>query len=417
MNKRVKYLLFFFCLYIYLHNPHIQLFGRDFGCIKLLYIPALCFVIQNVNTFRGYMRCFRKELNFLLFIYLYIIFRTVLGGDLEFIWQQFIVIMEIFLLPGWMLYLAYKIKVDNEEKIMHSLLLIGAVGTVISTLCIAIPPFNEFIRSFFLTLTPDSYLIEHTYRGYGISEGLTSSYGYIQGTMVVLGALYSQNNKWFLFFLPFTFVTALLNARTGAIISAIGVLLFFLLSRQYKLSLLILGIGVILLMNFYAFLSFLNVGDDTLAFIELFLAQLDAIRTNNASEAAYVEELFDTMFVLPNSTEQWWIGRGFSLFRNTRGLPPSDVGFILQLNYGGLIYVSLLFSFVFFIIKKLFKSGYIFFAFFNLFLFVLLDTKSEYILNSGEFRLMILIYVFLLMDKYRQKKLQRLQSALIKSKI
>ncbi|WP_288278167.1 hypothetical protein [uncultured Prevotella sp.] len=325
--------------------------------------------------------------------------------------------MEIFLLPGWMLYLAYKIKVDNEEKIMHSLLLIGAVGTVISTLCIAIPPFNEFIRSFFLTLTPDSYLIEHTYRGYGISEGLTSSYGYIQGTMVVLGALYSQNNKWFLFFLPFTFVTALLNARTGAIISAIGVLLFFLLSRQYKLSLLILGIGVILLMNFYAFLSFLNVGDDTLAFIELFLAQLDAIRTNNASEAAYVEELFDTMFVLPNSTEQWWIGRGFSLFRNTRGLPPSDVGFILQLNYGGLIYVSLLFSFVFFIIKKLFKSGYIFFAFFNLFLFVLLDTKSEYILNSGEFRLMILIYVFLLMDKYRQKKLQRLQSALIKSKI
>ena len=76
--KIIKYIFFFVCLYIYIYNPILQIFG--FGIIKLLLLLAFVYLFITKKILVVFMN-FKKELLILILIVLFLIPTTLLRGD------------------------------------------------------------------------------------------------------------------------------------------------------------------------------------------------------------------------------------------------------------------------------------------------------------------------------------------------
>lgn len=66
-------------------------------------------------------------------------------------------------------------------------------------------------------------------------------------------------------------------------------------------------------------------------------------------------EILQNMIVYPSDLGEWIFGKGESIFGISG--QNSDIGYIIQLNYGGIIYCILLAFFFFLIVYRLFKMG------------------------------------------------------------
>ena len=399
MSKIIKYSILIFVLYIFIHSPYLYLPGTRMGSIKLLYIPAFFLLIKNGGLKSLFFRTFRTEFSFFAIIFMFVLLRTAMGGQLIFVWATIVSFIEVVIVPLFVISFLQKKGLNSNDSIVRALLLVGAVGTVISMMCLTIPPLNSFVRDNIMHITSDMRAFDHSFRGFGISESLSSQYGYIQGVFVVLGAIYFKNNKWFVYFLPFALLSAFINARTGVIVAAVGIVIYLLYNRNFFYSIIIAAASLLLYTNIESFIGALVPDADTQAWISDFFLQMDSMMDEGVEGSRQADILFGRMFVLPDTPDQWIFGRGISLFRNEIGIDSSDVGFILQLNYGGIIYLILLNSFVLHIVFRLFKNKQKLFAVFFLAVYAILNIKCNYILDSGAFRLMMLLYYVMILEK------------------
>ncbi len=399
MNKILKYGLLLFVLYIFVHSPYLYLPGTRMGSIKLLYIPAFFLMMMNSDLKKVFFKTFSTECRYFALVFLFVLIRTVAGGQLIFVWATVVSFIEAVIVPLFIISFLQSRGVTGNESIVRSLLLVGAVGTIISMLCLTIPPLNSFVRDNVMHITSDMRAFEHSFRGFGISESLSSQYGYIQGIFVVLGAIYFKTNKWFVYFIPFALLSAFVNARTGVIVAAIGIIIYLLYNRNYFYSIIIAIVGVLLYTNIEAFIGALVPDEETQAWISDFFLQMDSMMDEGIEGSRQADILFGRMFTLPDTPEQWIFGRGISLFRNEIGIDSSDVGFILQLNYGGIAYLLILNAFILHIVFRLYKNKQKNFAVFFLAVYLILNIKNNYILDSGAFRLMMLLYYSLILER------------------
>ncbi len=112
-------------------------------------------------------------------------------------------------------------------------------------------------------------------------------------------------------------------------------------------------------------------------------------------DSGAVYELLVDMWILPDTLNEWIFGRGYSLFAKTEVLGyQSDVGFINNLAYGGLVYSIIMYSFLFIMLKRLWKLNEKRFFYFLIILFLIINIKTWFFPNVGTTRMIVLIYYF-----------------------
>lgn len=398
MKQIVSYTVFIICIYFSIFNFPLVSFGLPGGTKNLLYIFLLGIIFVYSKAYFSLVKVFSKEFWLLMLPLLYVLLRTGLGGDPVFIGKHIFGFLDTFLVPLALVLFAIKSGITTETKFIRCLLILGAIASSISFACFLVPPLHAYIKYIILNIQPDMPLFWNNYRGYGLAMSLTSSYAYIQGIIFVIGCFYSKDNKWFLFFLPFVLLSVVLNARTGLIILIIG-MMFFMLSQRKKMGLYFFGliVSVVVVLFLPETLSSLGVSSDTISWVSVLFTDIENVtKTGDIEQSTAGGRLFGSMWILPETTSEWWIGKGYLLFRHQTE-ENSDNGWILQLNYGGIIYMLFLYPIVFKIFSRLHKSGRIFFAMYFLIIFLIVNTKSSLFPNSEVFRFLMIIYMYFIM--------------------
>lgn len=386
-------------LYIYINNPIFNALG--FGLIKVVILIALLYNFVSKNkVWKTFNSVFSKELKLFFFIVFIIVLRTIFQGDSDYLRTAVIAIFEIFFIPCFFIaFLDSGSDGWGKNNLVNCLVFTGFVGAFISALCISNPAFNSYIKFGLMKSDPNEFL----YRGFGMAEDLNGTYGIVQIILLVI-LLFMKKDKSLIdwLFVPLIFISAIFNARTSFFILAMGLLSFGFFSFK-KIYIFILVIILSVLPNILAFaFSFLNVSQETLDWVSLFFENLNDLNATRDSDSNMMTRaLLDEMIVWPQSLGQWIFGTGIDIFRH--GPKNSDIGFIRQLNYGGLIYLISIISFIWYCTKRLWNNNYRAFSFFFLLTFIVCNYKGQFVIDTGGFRLMMLIYFYLIMNNYRVK--------------
>ena len=396
MKSKISYILFLFVLYVFLYNPPLNLLG-NLNLSYLLVLVSLFSVSRNKKDWKEYAHKFKLEITIFIIVLVYSVFRSGIVGDFMYIVRHILSVLYIVSVIPFMLFYAKKVGLDCGSGLIRALLIVSSLAACISVLAVTVPAVDDYIRNTVVQYEEDDYLYGKITRGYGIAGSLTSSYGYIQGVMAAIGFMYLKENRWFLLFMPFVLLSALINARTGVLIAfwGIAVLIF---SKNKKAIIPAVVITLVFVYNIEDILRLLNINDYTIAWILDFQDQIYEMSSGNISEGA-ASKLFDRMIVWPSGLSEWLVGKGINLFDVDINQGKSDVGWIIQINYGGLLYVIPLYS-AFFVMAKRLKKNHLF-GFMLLFIGVaiIVNTKSKIFPTTSFFPFLMLVYVIEILDK------------------
>lgn len=359
-----------FLLYVYLHNPVLSFTG--FGMIKFMYLLLPFVLLPEVQRM---VRLHQGVWYSFIAVFIYCIFRTVIGGNSAFIYTALVACIECFFLPIILIYFIKKWNVN----VVDVLFVVGAISCIITILCLFVPSFQSFIRSLMIEY---EIFDKMKYRGFGFSEGLTYAYGIILGLLAGFSFPYLARKKWFIPFLPLLALAVLVNARTGMVVFLGCLAIFFLMNFKMGFRLFVSLCVIVFALSFVE----IDFADDyTVVFIQEFFYELGDffMGTDNASYST-ADVLLKKHIVLPNGID-WVFGSGQSIYLAQKN---SDVGYILQLNYGGIVYM-LLMGILLYQFLRLIDNKYLLLIL--LFTFGIANLKGPFIPNSGGFRLFVLL--------------------------
>lgn len=391
--KAIKHTTIIILVYMYIYSPPLTLF--PFGLIKLI-LPLVYFVLFFSRKQRKVLLLFKNELVILIVILFYSFFISGLNFNFEFpfVYQNFGLLFEAF--PIAVFLAVYIIDVDkkNINTLLNTVFYVGLIASVISCYLIVNPEANyqmnnEILRS-------SSWIKEVKYRGFGFASMLSFAYGISQGIICAITIYFlSQEKKIFKkLFLVLAIIIFLIsifvNARIGIFPVFIIIFYFIIIKRKFKLSLFI-AIFVFALTQINYESDYVDV--KTIKYALDFFSETDNLISGSNEKTTY-NILFD-MIIFPSNIKDLIFGSGYSIFGIFN--KSSDIGYILQIWFGGLIYLSLLLSLVVLMAKKIVKiKNYKWFFYLFLGTILVCNIKGYFISNNSAFRILILIYVGLI---------------------
>lgn len=249
---------------------------------------------------------------------------------------------------------------NNYKDNMEFLFIIGSIQGIICILMLLIPSFKEFANYLMYSsgkFEKGAYIF--TTRVYGISNtytyGLPIYHGLLSGLCFYISAV---KEKKFFKYLPFIFIVAFLNGRTGILIAVLSIILSSIyliikkgmfttvLSYLFKFSILfsfVILMVKLFLPNIFKFVSILWV--EINAFIVS--GELSGTTQYLARDNFFIPDGFGLLF-----------GEGFRPYSDMNSIYKTDIGFVNDLFMGGILYISLLYgSFIKLLMsKKLLKK-------------------------------------------------------------
>lgn len=380
--------IFFLILYIYIYNPPFA--ALPFPPLKILYIFIFSFFTNNlINNFN---KTFKTENYIYLLIISYSFIRFLVGGDKIVFIVDFFSYFDTFII-GYTITCSF-IKYSKSNFIIFLMYVTGS-ASLITLILISFPTLNNFIRDILLTTSEYTKFI--TFRSFGLSEGLTYGYGIVQGIALSIIIYIYRENKILLFFVPLHLITIMFNARIG-FIPPIIMIMYMIVSRNRIKSLLGLILFTFLLIIVIFSIPIFEEYQSTINWALSFFTEVsDALQGNiesNTNMAAYT----DSMLIFPKNFYEWVIGSGEYIF--LRDYDNSDMGYILQLNFGGLSYLICIFSLLSYMYFNL-KKYNIRYSWFNI-LFVgtlfITNIKGNAFISSPSFRLIFLLYIYIILE-------------------
>lgn len=407
LKGSIHYIILVLLIYIYFHDPfYIPNIGGLLGqassqlSMIILYILGVFFAIFYNKKFNSYRSVFKIEWSFYLTTLAISALITIAGGNFLMFTNHIKLLITNFIIPIFLIYYAFSIGINNEAKFIRLLLVVCCLGALGSLICMTFPTVNDFYKLSILNLNYDSFLMDG-FRGFGFSTSLTSNFGYIQGALLALGIYYGQKNRWFYFFAIFVFLSSLFNARTGVIIAGIGILLQLLFNKKWG-NAIFLGLIFFLFIYFLedfviSFMEYLGYEDKAFKWIEDFFGFFDRKNSESFSNSATGLALKD-MILFPEDLSGWVLGNGHDIFkRGHHSEGHSDIGFIRQLNYGGLAYLFLSLCYIIYLYKRLLRHKQQYFATFFIISFIILNTKSCLMwYQGGTMGMFLLIYYYII---------------------
>ena len=178
------------------------------------------------------------------------------------------------------------------------------------------------------------------------------------------------------------------------IVAAFGIVLYAILNRNVGSFITTAVVFAIVVFGIRYFMDNVEINEVTLMWVQGFFEEGSSIASNRSVEGTTASRLLFVDFILPDNLSDWIIGTGKNIFHNFQEGERSDIGFIRQLFYGGLIYLSLLLLFVYFVARR--SRERVFKGFTALFLFTILvlNFKGNFLPATGGMSLFMLVYYY-----------------------
>ncbi|MFC4196381.1 hypothetical protein [Pedobacter jamesrossensis] len=383
-------------LYIFIYNPPIA--GLPLMPIEILLLLGLVY-LTAFNKWLKMLAIFKKEIVLYLAIIMFCFIREFGSIQSVFFKANVFFFLQSIVLPYFLIDLYSRF--TSHKNLFKDIILIGAISSFFTILMIFIPSFGEFVRYKFLKTDDFTDLI--AFRSFGISEGLTFAYGTAQGLIFALVLYYAKVNPKYYYLLPFILLSIIFNARIGMVPVIFSLLYFVVVKFNLRFILIIILFSIIIYLIIFNTSLFAGYTETIEWAFDFFTQSSDFLSGNDSASSNTFDTLFGKMSVFPNNAWGWIIGTGENIF-----LAPqdnSDIGYIIQLNYGGLVYLTLLFSligYMMFRLKFIYKANK-WLVFLLITTILLTNVKGLFISIIPSFRLLALIYAYLIFE-YRKFK-------------
>jgi len=391
-----KYVLLIIFLYLYLYNPIFQII--DFGLIKILLLISIFYIIAT-KRIKLFITLFKNEiiLSIILIVYSSLVVFWGDGTAFKVPYNHVVWFLECFTIPFFILFFFKDIfRNQSWESIVVTT---GFIASLITLFLILNPKINFIIHDSVIRDTLINIKDPRTlYRGFAIAESSAYSYGIIQGLLLAICLISIKRNHLYAIPVIFLFISILFNARIGFICLIIGLSLM-LLKRKVK----ILNTVIFLFIAFVGYILFFksnffignsaslkwgfNFFNDTVKFI-----------TGQETQVTNYTILFNRMFFSPEKFINLLFGEGRIVFYATKG---SDVGYINEIFVGGLVYLILLLSFLFYMFVRNINNttNKAFTALFFLTLLAVNIKGDALFVSNGFFRLISFYYIYCILLK------------------
>lgn len=377
-------------LYLFFFEPNFS-FVSGLSSIYLVYALVFAGVLAGLVKFKKITSCFKRELLLLSLLLLYTLFRTLIGGAREFLSHQIMAILNVYFVPLCIVSYLRSIDISHEQTVRY-VLISGSVASLLTCLCFAIPSMDTYVRFSLMEQTEDMYVQTHLNRGFGVAGFLTSGYGSALALIACYGVFYGKDNKWFYLLIPFMVIAMLINARTSFIVLALGILLYLFVERRVRSIFTIAIVGGLFLLLAQLAITKLVDSELTINWVLSFFDELSTMMSGDSMDDTTAGVLFGSQLVWPHGIFEWLFGAGANIFDYQPGVGRSDIGFIRQLYYGGVIFLGLIISFVGLICKK--AKGAVFKGFVPLVIIsaLIFHTKGIFVTYSIGFRVLVFMY-------------------------
>lgn len=384
------YAIIFFTFYIYIYNPIFVMVGM--GLIKVLLLLSLIYSFKNRRKVSLYLNDYKNIIHLIVFAIIYcglIIFFN--SGNANTPYTMFIWLLESTFIP---IFLINKLFIKYKLSLLNVLIPISLTAAFISLFLLVNPSLNEFILGGVIEIP-----YENNYgtweRCFGIAEGLTNSYGVIQGIFASICLLKGRTCYKYYFAALIIGISVIINARTG-MIPIIITFLYISFVNFKKLQIkyfVILGVFVLLLSSILG-----KYGEDYIETIKyassFFTSSFDFFIKGETGDDYY--SALDRFIHFPDSVFGVVFGEGVTMFgdKNTS----SDIGYVNQIYTGGIVYLLCLLVLQCTIYKKLLKRYKDRFFIFLLFATALIiNFKGITFCISESFTRFVMLFYFILL--------------------
>lgn len=344
-------------LYLYLFQP--PLISKYIFITLEIGIIIFYSLFINKYFISKFIASFKSEAILITFILIFCVLRDLVAGEKVYSFRLLTWSFQSFIFGFYIISLIdnYNRKTSKFICLFNLFYWTVFVASLLTLLMFLSPSFDSFYRSFGIEDIERYDSFEQRYRLFGISENLAFTYAYVLGffggyTLLILKKNFTLIIPFFLFTLG-----VMLNARIGFLAIIFYVIYLFFIKRDTKSIVTIcLFVSVILLFvnqYFEGVVDLLTFNKNWV--MEFFYEISDLLFGTNylAVGSGTIETLTTSFVIWPDNLFQWILGRGESLFLK-QGMN-SDVGFILQLNYGGIIFVLQLMVLMTFLFYRLYR--------------------------------------------------------------
>ena len=426
LGKYVKTAILIFTVYVYIFNPPV----KGLPNLIWLFLPVVLGYLLYFSLIGKLLYLFKNEIILIVLIILFTILRDINWtngtSSKNFLYINATLLIEaipfsFFIVDVCFRKLELPNNISNEERLINIILWTCFFAAFITVILLVNPSLNNLMNN--KILAASEYQQNNLLRGFGFASTLFYSYGLVQGTAAAIILLkMSDGRKYFAVYfitLILLLISIMVNARIGMVpVIIMGFYLIFV-RKKIKMFLYASGIlGVILVV----FLSS-DFAEKYQKIIEwgfgFFTQTLGFVSGSKSKTGPDTFDVLSNMVVLPDNVFDWIAGSGADLFLHdqTSGtVTHSDIGFIRQLYYGGLVYLTLLITLVTVMAARLYhlKKHRWFFALF-VFTVIAANIKSNFINNHSAFRLFLLIYMGFIYYSFLERT--KKQSRIVDTKV
>ena len=354
--RKISILLLLAFTFVFLYTPQLTIFPLN---VDILIYGVMALAICLVGNVWEFIRV--PGLNKTYFCILLLLFYATLKAiafpdnnvgmmDLNIV-HVIRFLIEVIIFP-YVLVKVFVAKGVFREEIVKYLIYLAIFQAYISVLMIFVPPFKDFVTSFIITFNEDNKLLSVTLlneRVFGIGSEYLFALPIFQAMMAcVYISVTTKKSVFFFFNLICLICSAIFCARTSLFVFACYFLYYYSLNFRKHPRISIITMGIIGGCVYMAY-DFLMSIDDIVA-IEHFNKAF-----NGQYEGGY-DMLLDTMLFFPEDFITWVFGDGTYPFFAKRG---SDIGYVNDLFFGGLLYLSLEFLSLYFLFNNARRADYL----------------------------------------------------------
>ena len=327
-----------FCIiyiYIFLYSPVLN--GIPIPTPLFLLPITYVFFFNKISLISRFFLLFKTEITILFVLSIYVFFLDFIYGRNVYFTHVFYYIFEVFPLSYFIV--DFFFKKSNKESFFKLLIIVGTIAASISLLSYLSPSINNFIGSFLKGNVLTEFSIG---RNHGFASGLLYPYPLCQGIIAVLALKMVSGSKIYIFPFLLIFFSIIINARIGLLPIILFLLMNFKLKNIIYLSLFIFTF--IIANTAGLFSKYQELIDWNLI---LFYDFSDYFFNTNygayGSDGSFFTFIIENFLVYPSTTFGWIFGELREVFSDP--VKNSDIGYINDLIYGGLILVILIMFF------------------------------------------------------------------------
>lgn len=387
--KKIHYFFFMIIIYFFIYSPYLKYL--QIGTGKIVLFISLLYLLFNIKSI-NYITLFKNEI-FFVFILIFYSLLTLLWGDgsstiIPYLHFQFIV--DCIFVPV-ILYKMFNSSIDLKRLNVY-LIYVGTIASFITLFLVLNPVVNLYLRENIIVDDLDSGTVQDSLRyirGFSFSESSTFGFGITQAILFGLALNETKNNSKFFLPLIFFLISILFNARVGFVVAIISLILLTERIKIYSFVYIsIVFFGCYLYLNYS---DFAIDNSQSIIWATDFFVESFSFFSNEKADTTY-GLLIGEMFFFPKNIVSLLFGEGKIVMGKSIG---SDVGYVNQIFIGGLLYLFLLLSTLFycyFNFHKFNRNSFI--GVFFLITILIINFKGSALLTSHSFyRLFFLIYV------------------------